>query len=56
MDNSVTHAAEEWLKETQKTIKLNKHQRRAVLAFAYWLDDLIQKQEIEEEVKRGKEN
>jgi len=52
-----TTAAKEWLSqgETNK-IKLTKSMKQSVLSFAFWLDDMIQKQEMEEQKKNEKEN
>ena len=56
MRNSVEHAAREWIKEIEKKKKLNKEARRAVISFAFWLDEMINREEMKEELENEKKD
>lgn len=55
-DQIFTNAASVWIGKLEKTRKLTKHQRQAVIAFSMWLDEVIRQEEVKERMEHGKKS
>lgn len=53
---SLQKLAEEWIQQIEKTKKLNKQSKHAVISFAIWIDNVIRNEEKKEDLKHDQEN
>lgn len=55
-ETSLYKIAQEWVVQIEKTKKLNKQARHAVLSFAIWFDNVVRNEQAIEDREKEHEN